>query len=321
MRFLLTGGVGYLGGRMTQYLRSRGHHVKVTTRRAANEIPAWFAADQVVRWDEDRLEAIDSALDDTDALIHLASPDANTAFAHPVRSLQATASLTWNLMDAVARRDRSPLVVYMSTFHVYGSGKSGVIREDERPQPVHPYGLGKWFGEEIVQLFRRQRKAKALSIRLSNAFGAPVGPDISQWYLVFNDLCRQAVTEGVLRLKSSGQQTRNFVTLADTVRAIEFIAERPEQWPADGVIHLGSTLDYRILDVARLVASLAATTLGKTPEIVTAAPTNETPSPPVKFSIERLTAMGFAWTNDAAAEVDGTLRLCLQHREQLMARS
>jgi len=106
-----------------------------------------------------------------------------------------------------------------------------------------------------------------------------------------------------------------------TVRAIEFIGERPEQWPADGVIHLSSTLNYRILDVARLVASRAAAMLGKTPEIVTAAPIAETPSPSVQFSIERLTAMGFAWTNDAAAEVDGTLRVCLEHRDRLMAQS
>ena len=321
MRFLLTGGVGYLGGRLTQHLRSQGHHVKVTTRRPASEIPSWFAADAIIRWDESRPESIDTALDDVDTLIHLASPDGNAALADPVGSLQVSAFLAWNLMEAAARQHRPPRVVYLSTCHVYGSRKSGLIREDERPQPVHPYGLGKWFGEEIIQLLRRQRNLKALSIRLSNGFGAPVGPDISQWYLVFNDLCRQAVTEGVLRLKSGGQQTRNFVTLADTVRAIEFIGERPEQWPADGVIHLSSTLNYRILDVARLVASRAAAMLGKTPEIVTAAPIAETPSPSVQFSIERLTAMGFAWTNDAAAEVDGTLRLCLEHRDWLMAKS
>jgi len=203
-------------------------------------------------------------------------------------------------------------MLYLSSAHVYGTWE-GTITEQTHPQPLHPYGLGKRLAEEVTLLFRRRNDVPTLCIRLSNVFGAPAKAEITQWNLLFNDLCRQAVTTDTLTLNSAGTQRRNFVTLTDAARAIDFLAARPSDWPADGIIHVGGGMDLSILEAAELVKSRAKVVLEKVVSIKQAASVNGTTSPPFQFSIDRLSALAFKWNNDADREIDETLRLCARH--------
>src|SRR5688572_4391321 len=189
MTFLLVGGVGYVGGRLASFLRSRGHAVHVTTRRPAAAVPPWIQADRILQADPRDRGALASSLDGVDVVVHLAGADQAAAAREPLSALRVAAEGTWNLMEAVSERARPPAVVYVSTFHVYGRNLSGSVTEATLPVPVHPYALARRIGEEIIETFRGRGAVKSLSVRLSNTFGAPAGAEISQWSLVFNDLC------------------------------------------------------------------------------------------------------------------------------------
>lgn len=312
MRFLLLGGIGYLGGRLARHLKSNGHQVQITTRRPPADAPAWVCADRVVQLDWNTAAGLAPLLEDADVAIHLAAADQEAATRDPLGAFQTSIATTWRLMQAADACARTPAVIYVSTFHVYGR-MSGHITETTPAAPVHPYALAKRFGEEVIELFRRTpgapRQAPALCVRLANAFGCPAGMEVSQWSLAFNDFCRQAVTQNTIVLKSAGAQRRNFITLADAARALEFLAARQEQWPSDGILHVGSSISLSILEAAELVARRAWEVLGRRPQITVpgggAAAHQE-----FTFSTERLSALGFAWTNAAEQEVDDTLRLC-----------
>lgn len=309
MRFLLPGGSGYVGGRLAQFLKSRGHYVHVTTRRPLDSIPKWLQADQVTQFDPGLPESLVPLLDGIDVLVYLAAPDRDAAAKNPVRALKFGAELTWRLMEALRTHSRPPAVIYLSSFHVYGLNLRGQVTETTLPIPAHPYALSKRFAEEVIQAVRARLKAPALCIRLSNAFGYPAGVEITQWSLVFNDLCRQAAASRAVALHSSGVQRRNFIALGDVVRAIEFLAGRHAEWPADGIIHLGSRLCFSMREVAGIVADRAEVVLGFRPRLIIPENAPVESSEDMNFSLQRMTSLGFKWADDLNSEVDGTLRL------------
>ena len=308
MRFLLLGGIGYLGGRLAGFLKSIGHEVHVTSRRRPEEAPAWVCADRIVQVDLETTAELAPLLENVDVAVHLVAVDQVAAARDPAAALHVSTATTWRLMEAAAGRARPPSVIYLSSFHVYGHMDGNII-ETTPTAPNHPYALAKRFGEEVIALFRRRQGVRALSVRLSNAFGCPPGTEVTQWSLVFNDFCRQAVKHKAIVLKSAGTQRRNFITLGDTVRALEFLATRQEQWPDDGVMHVGSSISFSILEAAELVANRAYEVLGFRPEIRAPKGGGETHTS-FAFSTERLAALGFAWTNEVEQEVDDTLRMC-----------
>src|SRR5262249_17918870 len=147
----------------------------------------------------------------------------------------------------------------------------GVVDEATVPQPVHPYALGRYVGELVMQFFRRQHGVRALCVRMANAVGAPISRDVPRWSLVGNDLCLQAVTTKRLQLKTAGTQRRNFLTLHDAARAIEFLGLHPELWPEDGIIHLGSAMNLSIRELAERIAAEVSASMGFSPPIAAAA--------------------------------------------------
>ena len=312
MKWLLLGGTGYIGSRLAAHLKSQGHGVRVTTRRSRSEVPRWVAADEVLSVNLRAKAELAPAFDGIDAVVDLAAPDEVVAAQQPLAALEAGAEQTWIVLETLTERGAGarPLFVYMSTFHVYGPNVQGNVDETTTPAPVHPYALGRYLGETVVQSFRTRKLANAICLRLSNAFGAPVSADVPRWSLVFNDLCRQAISQQKLTLKTTGLQKRNFITLEDTVRAIEFIAGQPGAWPEDGVLHVGSSAHWSIQDVAKMVSSRCHRLLGYAPPIESPRTAEANPSVDFHFSVERLEAMGFQWRNPVDHEIDTTLRVC-----------
>ena len=312
MKWLLLGGTGYIGSRLAAYLKSQGHAVRITTRRSRSEVPRWISADEVLSVNLDAKAELAPALDAIDAVVDLAAPDEVVSAQQPLAALKAGAEQTWIVLETLTDRPAGtrPPLLYMSTFHVYGPNIQGNVDETTTPSPVHPYALGRYLGETIVQTFRKRKLVNAVCLRLSNAFGAPVSADVPRWSLVFNDLCRQAVSQHKLTLKTAGLQRRNFITLEDTVRAIEFIVQHRSAWPEDGVLHVGSSAHWSIQDVAQMVSSHCHRLLGYAPPIESPQTADLNPPTHFQFSVERLKAMGFQWNNAVDEEIEATLNIC-----------
>ena len=297
MRFFLTGGGGYLGGRLAGHLEQQGHRVSISSRR-----PSGAAGGH------DITSPGASLPEGCEAVVHLASPDQTAAGSNPESFLSVSAALAWRVCELAVRLDPPPRLLFVSTVHVYGKSPAGALTELTPPRPHHPYALGKYLGEEIVRYFARSHGLQAVCLRLSNVFGAPASPAISQWHLLFNDLCRQAVAAGELNIRTAGQK-RNFITMTDAVRAIEFLASPAMALPADGVMNVGSRLSYTVAEAAVLVAERARATLGR--EVAIRLP--EAPgecAPDFTLSIERLQNAGFEWQGRPESEIDETLAYC-----------
>jgi nucleoside-diphosphate-sugar epimerase len=316
VKIALVGGIGYIGGRLARFLKSKGHHVRVTTRRSLEDVPSWLSADQVVRNDLTNETLIRKHLADRDVIIYLASPDERETERDPGLALRAASETVWTVLQAICGLSQKPRFLFLSTFHVYGQAGGGNVTENTPLLPIHPYGMCRAIGETITHVFRRRHGFQTLCVRLSNVFGPPADVTVSRWELLLGDLCLQVVTQKKIVLRSPPTTQRNFISMEDCLRGLEFLAHSPT-WPADGVIHLGSPQNLTLDQVAHRLAQCAKRMMGVTPPIVCLSKSENTSSlKPLKYSIRRLRSMGFSWTNLFDREISNTLTMCLDAYEK-----
>lgn len=308
-RVLATGGLGYVGGRLCKQLLQRGCEVRIATRRDRATQPRWSAAADVRR--ANLLDPADVAdlCRDVDTIVHLSGlneVDAGTDHAGAVRhNVESTA----HLLQA-ARKAGVSRFVYVSTARIYGEPLVGVITEDVPPRPVHPYGITHRAAEDFVLAAHAKQEISGLVLRVSNVIGAPADTLVNRWTLVANDLCRQAIVDGKVTLRSSGLQQRDFITLGDVVGATEHLLRMtPQSW-GDGVFNVGTSRSMSVWDLAQMIARRAERMTGRPMTATRVEPSADERHPALDFRIDRLKATGFAPTYDFEAEIDGTLELC-----------
>lgn len=308
---LITGGLGYLGGRLAGYLQgARGYgRIRLLTRRPPAAWPPWAATCEVVQGDVLDPEALERAMPGVDTVIHLAAVNEVESGRDPQRSLLVDAGGTLRVLEAATAAGARRLV-YLSTFRIYGPRAESPITEATVPRPIHPYGISHRAAEDFVLAARDQGRLATLVLRLSNGYGCPRDPTVDRWTLVFNDLCRQAVRTGRLVLRSSGRQHRDFISLQDVGRAVDHLLSMPSDAWGDGLFNLGGACSLSILEVAERVASACARHYGRRPPIETGPALPGESAEPVQFSIHKLRATGFHPQHNWEEEICQTLKLC-----------
>ena len=313
-RLMVTGATGYLGGRLVQHLAADASiRVVGTTRRAPSRPKGWPEGADLVRLDPQIADegAIAEAMSGTDTLIHLALPNEIESANDPVGSLQSGGVGSLKLLRA-ARAAGCRRFIFLSTIHVYGAPLQGRVVEADSANPTHPYAVVHRTAEDFVRAAHAKRETEGVILRLSNAIGAPAWATVDRWSLIGNDLCRQAVADGRIVLRSSGLQRRDFILLRDAVRAIRHMADVPRDALGDGLFNLGGRMSLRMIDIAEMVARRAKAMFGQDIPITRAPAAAGEAWPELDYSIDRIEATGFSPSPVSALdeEIDGTLRLC-----------
>jgi UDP-glucose 4-epimerase len=312
---LITGGLGYIGGRIASYLQKKNpnNHIILTTRDTNKALPSWADDFTVLQLDLLDENSISDCLKDRDinVIIHLAALNEIDSMKNPGLALEVNTEGTYKLLST-ANVNKVNRFIYFSTFHVYGETSGSVITEETPTRPFHPYAITHRAAEDLVTFFNHYHKMKTLILRLSNGYGYPMDSDINRWTLVFNDLCRQAVTSGRIILKSSGKQHRDFISLHDVARAVEhFLFAVPDKW-GDGLYNLGGKCSMSILDVAEKISDVYRIKYKK--EIVEIKTGQDGSSSitlePVKYNIEKIAKTEFTLKGDMISEIERTMDVC-----------
>ena len=307
---LITGGLGYVGGRVAKALAQCGkHRVVLATQHAKPAPPVWLSTAKMVTLDVTRDTDFDQACTGVTSIIHLAAINEQDCVADPQRALLVNGLGTLKLLQA-AQRAGVERFIYLSTAHVYGAPLAGTITENSLPRPTHPYAITHHIAEEFVLAAHAQRTLTGIVLRMSNSFGAPTHAGIERWELIVNDLCRQAVRQKQLVLRSSGLQRRDFITLGDAGRAVDHVLHLSVAACSDGLFNLGGECTLSIIELAKRIAERCATTLGFRPAIQRPQPAAGETGNTLDYRFDKLKATGFAVHGGMDAEIDATLRLC-----------
>ena len=310
---LITGGLGYLGGRIAQELSKAGYRLRLTSRRIPTpEIAATAPAGaELVAMDLFDKASVRDAMLGVDHVVHLAAMNENESEQDPEMALQVNSVGTLRVLKA-AEVGGVRRFIYFSTAHIYGAPLVGHLDESTCPRPVHPYAITHKVAEDFVLASGKKSQLEALVVRLSNGFGAPTNPYVNRWTLLVNDLCRQAVNDHRLVLKSAGLQRRDFITLDDVGRAATHLVALNFAACGDGLFNLGGDGSTSILEMAERVAGRCRVVLGRELSIERPNPGPKDHDNDLRFMMDRIKATGFQLHSHIDREIDATLRLCRQ---------
>jgi UDP-glucose 4-epimerase len=313
-KVLITGGFGYLGGRLARFLVLQSGFEIILGSRSKIGPPPWSPNEQVLqtRWDSPAdLERLCAGID---AVVHLAGMNAHDCGSDPVAALEFNGSATARLLHAAIRQGVRRFV-YLSTAHVYGNPLSGTISEETCPVSLHPYATSHRAGEDVVRAAHQRKDIEGIVIRLSNAYGAPAHKEANCWTLLVNDLCRQAVTTNRMVLRSSGLQRRDFITLTDACRVIAHLLALPAEKLGAGLFNVGGAWNPTVLEITVRVAKRVLVVTGKEPEILRDADKKIESSESLNYRIQKLTDTGFEMGGNGAIdrEIDELIHFCIEN--------
>jgi UDP-glucose 4-epimerase len=308
MRILITGGFGFLGGRLGQHLSQVGHHVVLGSRNASDP-PNWLPYAEVAKIDWNDTRALAHTCNGVDVLIHTAGMNAQDCATNPVAALEVNGLATARLLDAAIRCSVKRFI-YLSTAHVYASPLIGSISEETCPRNLHPYATSHLAGENVVLGANHRGEIKGCVLRLSNVFGAPMHKEVNCWMLLVNDLCRQVVTERKLTLNTTGLQRRNFLTLEDFCSVLIHVIGLHKKQFSGQIFNVGGNWTPRIIDMVELIRSRCTEVLGFTPDIIRPESAEEIMPLDLNYRTNGLIASGFKSSMNVNAEIDATLLFC-----------
>ncbi len=319
MNLLITGGLGYIGGRLAQYLENnREINVRLLARKGSY-IPEW-AQDKTIVGDVLDITSLKKACENVDTVIHLAALNEIDSGKNPLVALRVNGEGTLNLINA-AVSNKVKRLIYFSTFHVYGLNASGNITEETLPLPVHPYAITHHVSEDFIRMASYKKELEGVILRLSNGFGYPAHARINRWSLVVNNLCLQAVLNRKIVLKTSGSQYRDFITLTDVSTCVDHVltVDASKLDKKNCIYNLGGEFSVTILDMAKLIKERCEETLDIYPEIVIGKDdsSNTALEKPVIYNIDKIKKTGFRLISNVNEEIDKTLIFCDAHKDLL----
>lgn len=254
MKILIIGGLGYVGGRLTNHLADKCGRANLAVSSRRERIPEWASQLKVYSMDLTDQASISDALNDfkPDTIIHLGAMDQRSCQENPDQAYAVNVGGTQTLCNAALNAGVKNFL-YFSTFQVYGD-LSGDITEDStvKPEVNKVYPITKFAAEEIV----RQSGLNFLIFRLSNAYGYSMDCDVapSVWSLVFNAFALCCLRDGKIAPRDNAY--RDFIAMEDVCRAVSFcLFDAKDKW-SDSVFNLGGENLLSVTEVAEKVAQI-----------------------------------------------------------------
>ena len=261
MRFLITGGAGFIGSHLSDLLIENGHGVHVlddlSTGQMQNieHLQGHRDFDCTIAGVTDEA-AVARLTDEADVVVHLAAAvGVRLIVENPVRAIETNVHCT-EIVLAHADRARKP-VLLASTSEVYGKSDALPFKEDGDLQmgatdkARWAYACSKAIDEFLAMAYWRERELPILVARLFNT----VGPrQTGRYGMVVPRLVGQALAGEPLTVYGDGTQTRCFCHVADVVQALAALIDQPRAY--GNVFNVGATKEISILDLARRVIAV-----------------------------------------------------------------
>jgi UDP-glucose 4-epimerase len=311
-KILVTGGLGYVGGRVSRFLSEKKDvEIIITTRKKTAVFPEWMKKRNILEVDMSRHSDLYKVCEGIDCIVHFAGMNEIECASDPEKALEVNAGNTYRLLQA-AIQQKVKRFIYFSTAHVYGAPLRGKITEKTITRPVHPYAITHRVAEDFVLSAHDKGEIIGIVFRLSNGFGAPESSDINRWSLLVNDLCHQIACKEEIILKSSGLQKRDFITLFNVCRALDHFIVLDKDLIQDGLFNLGGSCSMQIIEMANLIALRAEKQLGFYPVISRPVVKEET-FENLEYNIDKIIRTGFDLIDNFEQEIDDTLLFCKKH--------
>ena len=252
---LVTGGAGFLGSHLSDYLIARGHRVLCVDNLETGSLEN---IRHLREGDDFRFEMLDITThyeidEPVDFVYHMASPASPIDYARlPLHTLKVGAYGTHNTLG-LAKRHRARFLL-ASTSEVYGDPLVHPQPESYwgNVNPIGPRGVydeAKRYAEALTMAYLRQQGVNTCIARIFNTSGPKMRPHDGRAIPTF---LRQALLGKPLTVFGDGQQTRSFCYVDDLIRGLVLLAESELHEP----VNIGNPAEMSLLQLAELILEL-----------------------------------------------------------------
>lgn len=252
MRVFITGGGGFIGSHLSEFLLKKGHEVLcmdnlITGSRKNLELLSSYPKFHFVQQDVTRPIEIQG---DLNYILHFASPASPIDYAqHPIQTLKVGSLGTHNALG-LAKAKRAKFLL-ASTSEVYGDPLVSPQSESYwgHVNPIGPRGVydeAKRFAEALTLAYHRTHQIDTKIARIFNTFGPRMRREDGR---AIPNFITQALRGESLTVYGDGSQTRSFCYISDLIEGIYKLMEAPLNEP----VNLGNDRETTVLELAKQI--------------------------------------------------------------------
>jgi len=258
VRFLITGGAGFIGSHLSERLLADGHRVVLLDNLSTGSMEniRHLKSSENLTYHLDGIEnrqMLAELVDDADVIVHLAAAvGVKLIVESPVRTIETNVNGTQMILEAACKKKK--LVLIASTSEVYGKNTDVPFRESA-DLVLGPTTKGRWsyaaskaLDEFLALSYWKEKGLPVIVVRFFNT----VGPrQTGRYGMVLPNFVKRALDNAPIEVYGNGQQSRCFCDVQDTVEALTRLI--PLDQAVGEVINIGNTEEVTIENLAKLV--------------------------------------------------------------------
>ena len=265
MRYLITGGAGFIGSHLAERLLARGEHVTLLDNLSTGSMEniRHLKSNERMEYHLDSIEnrhLVAELVDDADIVVHLAAAvGVRLIVESPVRTIETNVNGTQIILEAAEKKRK--VVLTASTSEVYGKSMQVPFREEadlvlgSTTKGRWSYAASKALDEFLALAYWRERKVPVIVVRLFNT----VGPrQTGRYGMVLPNFVKQALENEPITVYGSGTQSRCFCDVRDTVESLMRLMDTEKS--IGEVVNIGNTEEITIADLAATVKTRTGST-------------------------------------------------------------
>lgn len=257
MRYLVTGGAGFIGSNTVDELVRRGHSVVVLDDLSAGKEDNLAEVRNKITFIKGAvtdLEIVRRAIQEADYVLHLAArTSVPRSVKDPLETNRINVEGTLNVLVA-ARDAKVKRVVFAASSSAYGETPTLPKAETMQPAPISPYGVSKFTGELYAQVFGRCYGLENVSLRYFNVFGPRQDPS-SPYSGVLSKFMTCCLEDTEPVVYGDGEQSRDFTYVDNVVQANLLACEAPNA--SSKVFNVGTGARFTLNQTLKLLEGIA----------------------------------------------------------------
>lgn len=256
MNVLITGGAGFIGSHLADYLVSKKKIKKILIIDNINDgslknLSKSFRSKKVFFYKKDirEFKKIESLFKDVDVVFHLAAlSDVVPSIEKPIEYLDTNIMGTVNVLEAM-RKNKVKKIIYAASSSCYGISKKIPTDEKEKIEPMYPYALSKNLAEQTIEHWSRTYKMDFVSLRLFNVYGTRSRTN-SAYGAALGVFLKQKLSNYPFTIIGDGKQRRDFIHVNDVVKAFYLSTKKLVK---NMIINIGSGRPRSILEIVNIL--------------------------------------------------------------------
>ncbi len=258
MRYLITGGAGFIGSHLAERLLEKRERVTLLDNLSTGSMEniRHLKGAENLEYHLDGIEnrhLLAELVDDADVIVHFAAAvGVKLIVESPVRTIETNVNGTQLILDAASKKKK--LLLLASTSEVYGKNTQVPFREDA-DLVLGPTTKGRWsyaaskaLDEFLAIAYWKEKKQPVIVVRFFNT----VGPrQTGRYGMVLPNFVKRALDNAPIEVYGDGKQSRCFCDVRDTVEAVLRLI--PLDRAVGEVINIGNTEETTIENLAKLV--------------------------------------------------------------------